>query len=65
MVSVLAFYSDNQSSNPAEADSFSVYLCLKRMKINKKRQGLAHFYVIICRITAAVNHVLNDKTDTV
>ena len=42
MVSVLAFYSDGPSSNPAEAYSFSLILCLKRMKINKKRPGLAH-----------------------
>ena len=43
MVSVLAFYSDNPSSNPAEVYNFSVKLLLKRTKINKKRPGLAHF----------------------
>ena len=44
VVSVLAFYSDNPSSNPAEVYNFSVKLLLKRMKINKKRPGLAHFF---------------------
>ena len=43
MVSVLAFYSDDPSSNPAEVYNFSVKLLLKRTKINKKRPGLAHF----------------------
>ena len=44
MVSVLAFYSDDQSSNPAESlQVFSVKFCLKRTKMNKKRPGLAHF----------------------
>ena len=37
MVSVLAFSSDDPSSNPAEAYSFFLYnLCLKIMKINNK-----------------------------
>ena len=44
VVSVLAFYSDNPSSNPAEVYNFSVKLLLKRTKINKKRPGLAHFF---------------------
>ena len=39
VVSVLAFYSENPSSNRAEAYSFSVRLCLKRTKINKKEAG--------------------------
>ena len=43
MVSVLAFYSDDPSSNPAEVYNFSVKLLLKRTKINKKRPGLVHF----------------------
>ena len=38
---MLAFYSDNPSSNPAEAYSFSVKLCLKRTKINKKETGVS------------------------
>ena len=43
VVSVLAFYSDNPSSNPAEVYNFSVKLLLKRTKIKtKKRPGLAH-----------------------
>ena len=42
MVSVLPFYSDDPSSNPAEVFNFSVKLLLKRTKINKKRPELAH-----------------------
>ena len=42
-VSVLAFYSDDPSSNPAEVYNFSVKFLLKRTKINKKRPGLADF----------------------
>ena len=41
---MLAFYSDDQSSNPDEAYSFSVKLCLKRTKINEKRPWLAHIF---------------------
>ena len=37
VVSVLAFYYNLNRSNPADAYSFSVILCLKRTKINKKR----------------------------
>ena len=44
MVSVLAFYSDNPSSNPAEVHNFSVKLLLKRTKINKKRPGFGPFF---------------------
>ena len=40
MVSVLAFYSNDPSSNPVEAYTFSVKLCLERTKINKKMPGL-------------------------
>ena len=39
VVSVLAFYSDDTSSNPAEVYSFYSVNCLKRTKINKKRPG--------------------------
>ena len=43
MVSALACYSDDPSSNPADTYSFFLYnLCLKRKKINKKKPGLAH-----------------------
>ena len=42
MVSMLAFYSDDPSSNPAEVYNFSVKLLLKSTKINKKRPGLAN-----------------------
>ena len=37
MVSVLTFYSDNPSSNSAEAFSFFCKMMLKRTKLNKKR----------------------------
>ena len=35
MVSVLAFFSDDPSSNPSEVYNFSVKLLLKRTKINR------------------------------
>ena len=44
MVSVLAFYSDDPSSNPAEVYNFSVKLLLKRTKINKKEAGVGPFF---------------------
>ena len=44
VVSMLAFYSDDPSLNPAEAYSFLCKNCVwKRTKINKKRTELAHF----------------------
>ena len=43
MVSVLAFYSDDPSSNPAEVYNFSVKLLLKRTKINRKEAGVGPF----------------------
>ena len=36
MVSILAFYSDDPSSNSAKVYNFYVNLLLKRKKINKK-----------------------------
>ena len=44
MVSVLAFYSDDPSLNPAEVYNFSVKLLLKRTKINKKEAGVGPFF---------------------
>ena len=44
MVSVLAFYSDDPSSNPAEIYNFSVKLLLKRTKINKKEAEVGPFF---------------------
>ena len=41
---MLAFYSDDPSSNPAEVYNFSVKLLLKRMKINKKEAGVGPFF---------------------
>ena len=43
VVSVLAFYSDDPSLNPAEVYNFSVKLLLKRTKINKKEAGVGPF----------------------
>ena len=44
VVSVLAFYSDDPSSNPAKVYKFSVKLLLKRTKINKKEAGVDPFF---------------------
>ena len=44
MVSVLAFYSDDPSLNPAEVYNFSVKLLLKRTKINKEEAGVGPFF---------------------
>ena len=55
MVSVLAFYSDNPSSNPAEDCSFLLkFVFEKNDNKHKKRLGLAPFlyrkqYVVICK----------------
>ena len=42
VVRVLAFYSEDPSSNPAEVYNVSVKWYLKRTKIYKKRPGLTH-----------------------
>ena len=61
MVRVLTFYTGDPSSNPAEAYRFKLYkLCLKRMKINKKRPGLAHF-----KIVAGVDYIIRFFTFSV
>ena len=46
MVSVIAMYSSDLSSNPAEV--FSKF-CLKRTEINKKSPGLANLKTMHCR----------------
>ena len=44
VVSMLAFYSENPSSNPADAYSFFCkILCLKRTKINQKEAAVGPF----------------------
>ena len=43
VVSVLAFNSDDPSSNHAKVYNFSVKLYLKRTKINKKEAGVGPF----------------------
>ena len=45
VVRVLAVYSDDPSSKPADANSFSVKFCLKRMKINQKDAGVGPFNI--------------------
>ena len=42
VVRVLAFSADDPSSNPSEVYNISVKILLIRMKLNKKRLGLAH-----------------------
>ena len=37
VVSVLSFYSEYPSFNPAEVYSFIMYCCVKRIEINTKR----------------------------
>ena len=44
MVCVLAFYSDDPSSNPAEVYSFYSVDCLKRTKNNQKEAGDGPFF---------------------
>ena len=52
MVSVLAFYSDNLSSNPAEAYIFSVrFVFEKNENKTKKMPGLAHFLKTIVSVS--------------
>ena len=41
MVSVLAFYFDDPSSNPTEADCFSVKFVFEKNKNKQKRPGVA------------------------
>ena len=43
VVSVLAFLSDNPSSNPAEAYSFSLKFVLGKNENKQKNHALAHF----------------------
>ena len=42
VVSALAYYSDNPSSDPADVYCFLLKFVFERTKINKKRPGLAH-----------------------
>ena len=42
VVSVLAFFSDDPSSNPAEAYSFSVNLVFEKNENTQKRPGLVY-----------------------
>ena len=43
MVSVLAFYSDDPSSNPAEAYNFSVNFVFEKNQNKQKEAGVGHF----------------------
>ena len=42
VVSVIAFYSDNPSSNPTEAYSFSVQFVLEKNENKQKEAGVGH-----------------------
>ena len=44
VVSVLAFYSDDPSSNPAEAYSFSVNFVFEKNQNKQKEGGVGHFF---------------------
>ena len=43
VVSVLAFYSNEPSSNPTEAYSFFCKICVLKNKVNKKETGVGPF----------------------
>ena len=57
LVRLLAFYSKNLNSNPAEVYNFSVKLLLKRTERNKKRPRLAHFWKYEEKIISWSSHV--------
>ena len=42
MVDVLALYSDDLNSNPAEANSFSVKIVLEKNENKQKEAGVGH-----------------------
>ena len=44
MVSVLVFYSDDESSNPADAYSFSVKFVFEKNENKQKDAGVGPFY---------------------
>ena len=46
VVSMLAFYSDDPSSNPADAYSFSVKFVVEKDK-NEQKRGLGHFKKVL------------------
>ena len=50
VVSVLAFFSDDPSSNPSEVYNFSVKLLLKTTKINKKEARVGPFKKSIIKL---------------
>ena len=63
---MLAIYSDDPSSNPAEVYNFSEKLFFKITKINKKRPRLAHLKKKIvtiitaqCVVSKALWHTIN------
>ena len=43
VVGVIAFYSNDQSSNPVKVLSFSVKFVLEKNENKQKRPGLVHF----------------------
>ena len=50
VVSVLAFYSDDLSSNPTKDDNFSVKLYLKRNKNKQKEAVDGHLWKMLLHI---------------
>ena len=51
MVRVVAFYSDNPSSNPDESAVFILCYCLKITKVNEKRSEIARSIKIALPLT--------------
>ena len=65
MVSVLAFYSDDPSSNPDEVYNFSVKFLLKRTKINKKEAGVGPFKKKYWRVLGGRHSTVDSSAHTI
>ena len=56
VVSVLTFYSDNPSLNPADVCSFSVKFVFEKNESKRKKiPGLSHFYTFIALLHSKEN----------
>ena len=65
VVSVLAYYSDNPSSNPTEAYSFFYKIVFEKNEINKKRPTLDHIFFkkrILCLNAATFRELSTKRT---
>ena len=60
MVSVLPFYSDDLSSNPADSYSFSVIFVFEKNENKQKRPGLAHFLKALSFMSSCLVHLNHD-----